>query len=117
MLSNKFDIIPNMVDNDDYRAKVARFIEALQPSIDAEKRFYDETPIGTKFWVPCSGIESLNRDRGHVGKIVKYIGKRQWEIEGWVTQDAAKSMNDVGISSSDTLCASCNQILSDAIKG
>lgn len=103
----------NGQEQEEYKKRVENLMKSLQPSIDEEKLYYEQLPIGSKFWVPCAGIESLKIESGHVGRVDTYAGNKQWDRGGWVSKEVAES-DGVTITGSHGLCTDCSKITDES---
>ena len=103
----------------EYSIRIDKFLKMLQPGIDEDNEYYRSLPIGSMFWIPCAGIQTdaLNIPTGHVGRIDKYIGNKQFDKGAWVPQDQAQSENPkISITNSHGSCPSCSKIISKHLK-
>lgn len=97
----------------EYSDRIKLLIRDLQPLIERERRYYEQLPVGTQFWVPCSGIRSLGIETGHVGKIKTYLGNKEWKEDEWASKEAAISIG-ARITHSHTLCHDCSEIIDES---
>ena len=74
-----------------------------------DEKYYAELPIGSRFWVPCTGTESFGLEFGHVGRVDIYLGNKKFENGGWISRDKAEQ-EKIKIDSASTLCETCKKI-------
>jgi len=75
-------------------------------------KYYAELPVGTRFWVPCSGIESLGFELGHVGRVEIYLGNKKFESGGWILRGQAEE-EKIALAKRFTLCDNCKKIIDE----
>ena len=79
-----------------------------------DDKYYAELPIGSRFWIPCIGIESLGLEFGHVGRVDIYLGSKNFERGGWISREKAEE-EKITISKTTALCENCKKMI-DEIK-
>ena len=87
------------------RKRVADLAKALQPSMEAEERHYEQLPVGTRVWIPCAGKSSRGIQTGHVGRVDTYAGNRKYVKGGWISRQQAEQDTELILSRSSGLCA------------
>jgi hypothetical protein len=85
--------------------------KSKQP-LERDDTYYTDLPVGTRFWNPCCGIESMGIERGHVGRVDLYIGNKKFERGGWITKDQAQ-IEKINLADTDTLCENCKRIIGE----
>ncbi len=84
-------------------------MKLIQPSTEEDEKYYAELPIGSRFWVPCPGIESLGIQRGHVGRVDIYLGDKKFGMGGWISIDKAEE-EKITLANKEELCENCKKM-------
>ena len=75
-------------------------------------KYYADLPIGSRFWVPCSGIEILGFELGHVGRVEIYLGNKKFESGGWLSREKAEE-EKITLAKRFTICDNCKRTLEE----
>jgi len=99
-----------------YKEQAEDLYRILEPQIEEDRKYYEELPVGTKKWTPCTGVdpggETSRTKTGHVGVVETYIGNGQWSSGEWITEEEAEERG-LRKSTSHLTCDNCAKIIDE----